>query len=167
MAGLQLQGFKPFAMVWGRGGSRWTSLESAHPGKKPVLILSCFRKGLWDASLQIKPLSSSIYISSFNSNRFSYPLSSSINVCLGSSHSPHFFTVPKWLEDQTCPLTLDIAIGWIIEVSWVIKSLYPSLFFHSILFKKKPFFWDCFQTFLEQFSLSTTLPSLKMWTLKF
>lgn len=136
MAGLRLQGFKPFAMVWGRGGSRWTSFESARPGKS--LPSSCLTSGRTSGCFFTnKSLPPSIYISSFNLNRLSYSLGSSIHVCLDSSHGPHFFTVPEQLEDQTCPLTLAIAIGQCTKASQVVRSfLFPCLF-SSLLLKKK------------------------------
>lgn len=100
--------------------------------------LALLQKGLWDASLQIKSLPPSIYISSFNLNRLSYSLGSSIHVCLDSSHGPHFFTVPEQLEDQTCPLTLAIAIGQCTKASQVVRSfLFPCLFSSLSLKKKK------------------------------
>lgn len=100
--------------------------------------LALLQKGLWDASLQIKSLPPSIYISSFNLNRLSYSLGSSIHVCLDSSHGPHFFTVPEQLEDQTCPLTLAIAIGQCTKASQVVRSfLFPCIFSSLSLKKKK------------------------------
>lgn len=95
MAGLRLQGFKPFAMVGGRAGSK-PSLGAAPPGKSLAW--------LWrDASPQTQSLPAPACRALFNLSRLSHSLGSSINVCLDSSHGPH--TQPG---DQTCPFN---AIG--------------------------------------------------------
>lgn len=97
MAGLRLQGFKPFAMVWGRGGSK-TSSQAAHLGKS----LAWLWEGLWDASPQIQSPPCPVHGALSNLNRLSHSLSSSINVCLDSSHGPH--TQP--VDQVVCGLSL-------------------------------------------------------------
>lgn len=88
----------------GEEGADEPPLSQLIQGKAcPRLVL--LQKGLWDASLQIKSLLFSIFISFFNLNKLSYSLSFSINVCLDSSHGPRFFIGLKRLGEHW-PLSL-------------------------------------------------------------